>query len=58
MGHLLVRHLDDAVIERLILRAEALGVPVEVYLRKLLTEAVQEAGEEGLPSGTGADAEG
>ncbi|MEO5346124.1 MAG: hypothetical protein H7834_07070 [Magnetococcus sp. YQC-9] len=39
MGHLLVRHVDDAVIERLILKAEGLGIPIEAYLRQLLTEA-------------------
>ncbi|MBF0270924.1 MAG: hypothetical protein HQL98_02450 [Magnetococcales bacterium] len=45
MGHLQIRHLDDAVIERLILRAEALGVSVEQWLRDVVTAAVQEDGE-------------
>ncbi|MBF0629088.1 MAG: hypothetical protein HQL91_12800 [Magnetococcales bacterium] len=41
MGHLQIRHLDDTVIERLLLRADTLGIPVEQLVRDLLTAEVQ-----------------
>lgn len=66
MGHLRVRHVDDAVVERLIRQADALGMPVEAYLRQVLTDAAQEpndgaaggsaAGGGAAESGSGDDA--
>ena len=41
MGQLLVRNLDDDVIERLKQRAERANVSLEQTLRDILTEAVQ-----------------
>ncbi|MBF0191302.1 MAG: hypothetical protein HQL99_09255 [Magnetococcales bacterium] len=45
MGHLQIRHLDDAVIEQLIRRADALGIPVEQFLREVVIAAAQEQPE-------------
>ncbi len=39
MGQVLVRNLDDAVIERLKARASKAGRPLEQELRVILTEA-------------------
>jgi plasmid stability protein len=39
MGQVLVRNLDDAVIERLKARAARVGRPLEQELRAILTEA-------------------
>lgn len=39
MGQLLVRNLDDAVIERLKRQAEARRISLEQLLRELLSEA-------------------
>ncbi|GAB0058837.1 hypothetical protein SIID45300_03194 [Candidatus Magnetaquicoccaceae bacterium FCR-1] len=51
MGHLRVRHVDDAVVERLMRQADALGMPVEAYLCKVLTDAAQEPNDEAAGGG-------
>jgi len=40
MGQILIRNLDDEVIARLKLNAEAASTSLEQYLRDLLTEQV------------------
>ncbi|NGZ05566.1 MAG: hypothetical protein G8237_04355 [Magnetococcales bacterium] len=39
MGHVRIRHVDDAVIERLMQQADAKGMEVEDYLRAVLVAA-------------------
>ena len=41
MGQILIRNLDDEVIARLKLNAEAASTSLEQYLRDLLTEEVR-----------------
>jgi antitoxin FitA len=43
-----IRNLDDRVKERLRLRAARHGPSMEAEMRVILTEAVREAGDEGL----------
>ncbi|MBF0417755.1 MAG: hypothetical protein HQL86_05840 [Magnetococcales bacterium] len=52
MGHLQIRHVDNTVIERLMRRADALGMPVEDYLRRVLTEAAQAEADPSEASGS------
>ncbi|MBF0163307.1 MAG: hypothetical protein HQM01_02185 [Magnetococcales bacterium] len=51
MGHLRVRHVDDAVIERLMRQADGLGMPVEAYLCKVLTDAAHLSDDGGATDG-------
>lgn len=46
MGQILVRNLDDEVIQRLKLRAELTGVSLEHFLRDTLTMAAPLTSEE------------